>query len=160
MSYSRNEDDAQWLDNITSGGVTHYTFAHLDQTTISLTFRLDYTASPTLTLQIYANPFVSKGTYSDVREVVNARADHYDDRFAPYALGRDPGGFDVRQFNSSTVLRWEYDPGSSLYLVWTQGRQNFEPGSEPPPLSDDFDQLFHAHPANTFLVKAVHWFDW
>jgi hypothetical protein len=42
----------------------------------------------------------------------------------------------------------------------TQGRQNFEPGSEPPPLSDDFDQLFHAHPANTFLVKAVHWFDW
>ena len=160
MSYSHNEDDAQWFDNITSGGVTHYTFAHLDQTTISLTFRLDYTASPTLTLQIYANPFVSKGTYSDVREVVNARADHYDDRFAPYALGGDPGGFDVRQFNSSTVLRWEYSPGSSLYLVWTQGRQNFEPGSEPPPLSDDFDQLFHAHPANTFLVKAVHWFDW
>jgi len=160
MSYSRNEDDAQWFDKITRGGVTHYTFAHLDQTTISLTFRLDYTASPTLTLQIYANPFVSKGTYSDVREVVNARADHYDDRFAPYALGGDPGGFDVRQFNSSTVLRWEYDPGSSLYLVWTQGRQNFEPGSEPPPLSDDFDQLFHAHPANTFLVKAVHWFDW
>jgi hypothetical protein len=128
-----------------------------------MTFRVDYTVSTTLTVQIYANPFVSKGTYSDVREVANARAEHYADRFAPYgdaAVTADPGGFDVRQFNSSTVLRWEYQPGSSLYLVWTQGRQNFEPGSGPPPLSNDLDELLHAHPANTFLVKAVHWFDW
>jgi len=161
MSYSRNEDNTQFFHNFLVGGVTHYTFAHLDQTTIGLTFRLDYTASPTLTLQIYANPFVSKGKYTDVREVVNARADHYADRFAPYAgsLAGGPGDFDVREFNSNTVLRWEYSPGSSLYLVWSQGRQNFAPGAEPP-LSEDLDELFHAHPANTFLVKAVHWFDW
>jgi hypothetical protein len=161
MSYSRNKDNTQFFGNVVDhGGVTHYTFAHLDQTTVGLTFRLDYTATPTLTLQIYANPFVSKGTYSDVREVVNPHADKYADRFGPYALNGDAGGFDVRQFNSSTVLRWEYRPGSSLYLVWTQGRQNFVPGSDLPPLSNDYDQLFKAHPANTFLVKAVHWFDW
>jgi hypothetical protein len=161
MSYSQNKDNTQFYGNfVDGGGVTHYTFAHLDQTTVGLTFRLDYTATPTLTLQIYANPFVSKGTYSDVREVVNPRADKYADRFGPYALGGDPGGFDVREFNSSTVVRWEYNPGSSLYVVWTQGRQNFAPGSELPPLSNDYDQLFKAHPANTFLVKAVHWFDW
>ena len=47
-----------------------------------------------------------------------------------------------------------------MYLVWTQGRQNFEPGGGPPPLSNDLDELFRAHPANTFLVKAVQWFDW
>jgi hypothetical protein len=162
MSYSRNQDNTQFYGNfVDAGGVTHYTFAHLDQTTVGLTFRLDYTASPTLTLQIYANPFVSKGTYSDVREVANARAAGYADRFAPYgdpAVTSDPGAFDVRVFNSTTVLRWEYSPGSSLYLVWTQGRQDDQSveGSS----SDDVDQLFRAHPENTFLVKAVHWFDW
>jgi hypothetical protein len=164
MSFSRNRDNTQFYGNFVDlAGVTHYTFAHLDQTTVGLTFRVDYTMSPTLTLQIYANPFVSKGTYSDVREVVNARADEYADRFAPYgdpAVTADPGSFDVREFNSSTVLRWEYRAGSSLFLVWTQGRQNFEPGEESSGLPDDLDQLFRAHPANTFLIKAVHWFDW
>jgi len=161
MSYSHNQDNTQWTGNVTdAGGVTHYSFAHLDQTTLGMTFRVDYTASPTLTLQIYANPFVSKGTYSDVREVVNARANNYADRFAPYAGPADTRPFDFREFNSSTVLRWEYRPGSSMYLVWTQGRQNFDSLEQSRTMSDDFDQLFHAHPANTFLVKAVHWFDW
>src|SRR5262249_205925 len=68
-NYSRNQDNTQFFGNFTDTvAVTHYAFAHLDQTTIGLTFRVDYTASPTLTLQVYANPFVSKGTYSDVRE--------------------------------------------------------------------------------------------
>jgi hypothetical protein len=164
VSYSRNEDNTQFYSPYTdSTGVTHYTFAHLDQTTIGLTFRVDYTVSTTITLQIYANPFVSQGTYSDVREVANARAERYEDRFKPYgdpAVTADPGGFDVRQFNSSTVFRWEYNPGSSFYVVWTQGRQNFVPGGGSPPLSNELDELFRAHPANTFLVKAVHWFDW
>src|SRR5439155_20449697 len=75
MSYSRNKDNTQFFGNfVDSTGVTHYTFAHLDQTTVGLTIRVDYTASPTLTLQVYANSFVSKGTYSDVREVANPRA--------------------------------------------------------------------------------------
>src|SRR5205814_982890 len=81
-------------------GVRHSPFAHLDQTPVGLTARVDYTASPTLTLQIYANPFVSKGTYSDVREVVNARADHYADRFAPYgdaAVTGNPGAFNFKE---------------------------------------------------------------
>jgi hypothetical protein len=164
VNYFRNRDNTQFYRNFVDAiGVTHYTFAHLDQTTVGLTFRVDYTASPTLTLQIYANPFVSKGSYSDVREVVNPRAAKYADRFAPYgdvAVTSDPGAFDVREFNSSTVLRWEYRPGSSLYLVWTQGRQNSDALAGPSALSDDLDRLFSVHPANTYLIKAVHWFDW
>ncbi|HET7224608.1 MAG TPA: DUF5916 domain-containing protein [Candidatus Eisenbacteria bacterium] len=162
MSYSRNQDNTQWFGNFAdSTGATHYTFAHLDQTTVGLTFRVDYTASPTLTLQVYANPFVSKGDYSDVREVVNARAAHYADRFAPYAaaVAGNPRAFNVKDFNSSTVLRWEYRPGSSLYLVWTQGRQDFESLEGSRALSGDLDRLFRVHPANTFLIKVAHWFD-
>jgi hypothetical protein len=164
ISYSRNHDNTQFFGNFAdSTGATHYTFAHLDQTTVGLTFRVDYTASPTLTLQVYANPFVSKGTYSDVREVVNARAASYSDRFAPYgdaAVAGNPGAFNFKAFNSSTVLRWEYRPGSSLFLVWTQGRQDFEPLAGTRDLSGDIDRLFQVHPANTFLIKVAHWFDW
>jgi hypothetical protein len=164
LSYSRNEENTQWYGNFVDGAsVTHYTFAHLDQTTVGLTFRVDYTASPTLTLQLYANPFVSKGTYSDVREVVNARAANYADRFAPYgdpSVTADPGGFNFKAFNSSTVLRWEYRPGSSMFLVWTQGRQDFEGLEGSRTFSNDLDRLFRVHPANTFLIKVAHWFDW
>ena len=164
LSYSRNQDNTQFYNNyVDSTGVTHYTFAHLDQTTVGLTFRVDYTASPTLTLQVYANPFVSKGTYSNVREVVNARASRYADRYAPYgdpAVTGNPRQFNFKAFNSSTVLRWEYHPGSSLYLVWTQGRQDFERLEGSRALSGDLDRLFNVHPANTFLIKVAHWFDW
>ena len=164
VNYSRNEDNTQFFGNFTdAAGVTHYTFAHLDQTTIGLTFRVDCTASPTLTLQVYANPFVSKGTYSDVREAAHPRAARYDDRFVPYAnaaVAANPVAFNFKAFNSSTVLRWEYRPGSSLYLVWTQGRQDFEPLEGSRALSGDLDRLFRVHPADTFLVKVAHWFDW
>jgi len=163
-NYSRNQDNTQFYRNfVDSTGATHYTFAHLDQTTIGLTFRVDYTASPTLTLQIYANPFVSKGRYSDIREVANARATRYADRFAAYgdtAVTNHPGEFNFKAFNSSTVLRWEYHPGSSLYLVWTQGRQDIEGIEGSRDLPGDLDRLFRVRPANTFLVKVAHWFDW
>ncbi|HET7790741.1 MAG TPA: DUF5916 domain-containing protein [Gemmatimonadales bacterium] len=164
VSYSRNRDNTQFYGNfVDSTQATHYTFAHLDQTTVGLTFRVDYTASPTLTLQIYANPFVSKGTYSQVREVVDPRAADYAARFAPYgdtAVTNNPGGFNFKQFNSNVVLRWEYKPGSALFLVWTQGREDGEPAEGNRSLGGDLDRLFRAYPLNTFLVKATYWFDW
>ncbi len=167
VNYSRNLDNTQFYGNfVDSVGVTHYTFAHLDQTTVGLTFRLDYTASPTLTIQLYANPFVSKGTYSDVREVASARAADYGARFAPYgdpAVIAKPGefhDFNFKAFNSTTVVRWEYRPGSSLYVVWTEGREDSERLAGTRSFSGDVSRLFQAHPANTFLVKIAHWFDW
>ena len=104
----------------------HYTFAHLDQRTLSLTWRLGYTFTPTTSLQVYASPFISKGTYSDVREIADARASAYDARYRPYgdpAVADDPGGFNFQQFRSNVVFRWEYRPGSTLFLVWSQGRE-------------------------------------
>ena len=162
VSYSRNEDNTQFFGNFRDSlAVTHYTFAHLDQTTVGVTFRLDYTASPTLTFQLYVNPFVSKGTYSDVREVSNARARNYADRFTPYtgAAAANPGGFNYKAFNSNSVLRWEYRPGSALYLVWTQVRQDSENLEGTRDFSGDANRLFQTHPSDTFLIKVAHWFD-
>src|SRR3989449_10984457 len=86
-------------------------------------FRSDYIVTRDLPVQIYAQPFVSKGTYSSVRELATPRAAAYDDRYQPYAVGT-PGGFNFKQFRSNLVLRWEYRPGSTLFLVWNQGRQD------------------------------------
>ncbi len=137
---------------------THYRFAHLDQKEVSLTGRVDYTLSTTLTLQLYAQPFVSKGTYSNPRELADPNAVAFDDRYQPFAFA--PGGFNDKEFNSTTVLRWEYRPGSTLFVVWTQGRGDYVSLQGPRSLRGDFQDLFGLHPNNTFLVKASYWINW
>src|SRR2546422_2637230 len=67
LSATHNVNDIQPHGTIKDSTGTHYTFAHLNQKTVSLTGRVDYTLSTVLTLQLYAQPFVSKGTYSNER---------------------------------------------------------------------------------------------
>ncbi len=161
LGRSRNITDNQWYGNFTDAGVRHYTFAHLDQTTNSATLRMNYTFSPTVSLQAYAQPFVSKGTYSDVRQLsATPRASSYDARFAPYLdadVTSDPGGFNFKALQSNVVFRWEYNPGSTLFLVWNQGRQGSDPLEGTNTFRGDVNDLFRLHPANTFLVKVSYW---
>ena len=155
ISYSHDINDWQYHGTITDSTGTHYTFAHLDQKTASINFRLDYTASPTLTVQAYASPFVSKGPYSNVRELINPRADRFVDRFQAYTA--TPGQENFKAFNSNLVLRWEYRPGSTLFVVWSQGRVDASDVDVTRPMPRDFRRLFDQHPANTFLVKVSYW---
>jgi len=155
LSFSHDINDWQYHGTVTDGTGTHYTFAHLDQKTASVSFRLDYTASPTLTVQAYASPFVSKGPYSNVRELANPRADRFVDRFQPYAAV--PGQENFKAFNSNMVLRWEYRPGSTLFVVWSQGRVDPNDVDTSRPMTRDFRRLFDQHPQNTFLVKVSYW---
>jgi hypothetical protein len=163
VNVSRNRDNTQWYGNFPRSAPIHFTFAHLEQRTVSLQWRLNFIATPTLSVQIYAEPFVSKGQFSDVRELADPRASAYVDRFQPYgdtAVSNNPGGFNFKQFRSNTVLRWEYKPGSTIYLVWTQGRQDIESAYGVRSFGGDFRELFRSHPDNTFLIKVSHWFDW
>ena len=159
-SYRVNRDDRQWNGNFGDVGAdtTHYTVARLHQRTISLTGRADLTMTPALTLQVYAQPFITTGDFENWREAADPRARSYDARFRPYTAGGDPGAFNVKQFRSNTVLRWEYRPGSTLYAVWAQGRyqDHLDPGSFD--VGRDGRNLFMAHPDNTFLIKASYWF--
>jgi uncharacterized protein DUF5916/cellulose/xylan binding protein with CBM9 domain len=155
LSFSHDINDWQFVGTDTTGGTTHYLFAHLDQKTASMSFRLDYTASPTLTVQAYASPFVSKGPYSNVRELANPRADRYADRFQSFAA--TPGFENFKAFNSNLVLRWEYRPGSTLFVVWSQGRVDASDVDVTRPMPRDFRRLFNQHPENTFLVKMSYW---
>ncbi|MEO8480171.1 MAG: DUF5916 domain-containing protein [Gemmatimonadota bacterium] len=160
VNASTNRDDSQWFGNPVDGaGVTHYTFAALDQRTLGVTWRLNYTFSPTASLQWYANPFISKGTYSRVRELDDPRAVHYDDRFQEYtgSGAEAPGGFNVKAFRSNAVFRWEYRPGSTLFLVWSQGRSAFAPVQGEESFRGDFGDLFGQRAEDRFLVKVSYW---
>ena len=150
---SHNINDLQ--DRAPQG--THYVFAHIDRQTVSMSFRMDYTATRTLTFQVYAQPFVSKARWSNLRELsATPRAPAYADRFQPFA-GTMPTDFNRKFFNSNFVVRWEYRPGSTLFLVWNQGRADFEDVMGTRQISGDFKRLFNAYPRNTFLIKASYW---
>jgi hypothetical protein len=162
FDWSKNDDGRQWYGNETDSlGQTHYGFARLRQTTGSITARINYTVTPTMTLQVYAQPFVSKGTYSDLRELsATPDAARYDDRYRPYfdaAAAANPGGFNYKQLRSSAVFRWEYQPGSTLFLVWTQGRQGSTNEEGTAGFGGDLRDLFRLRSDNTFLVKVSYW---
>jgi hypothetical protein len=158
LNYDENTNDWQWFGNVREGDVTHYTFAHLDQRTMSTTARLDLTATPTLSIQLYAQPFISSGDYSNLRELADARAGNYEDRFTPFD-GSTLEDFNFKQFRSNTVVRWQYRPGSALFFVWQQGRDqsSLNPGSFS--ASRDYRDLFNTRSDNTFLIKASYWFN-
>lgn len=160
--WNLNHDDGQWLGNFTDvGGVTHYTFARLEQETRSVGVRVSYAMTPALSFQLYAAPFVSRGKYTNPRELsATPRAEKYDDRYAAYTPPSSTEmGFDVLQLRSNSVLRWEFRPGSTLFAVWTHGRDGFDGQYLDRPWRDEYDGLFALHPINTVLVKVAYLLD-
>jgi hypothetical protein len=162
IGWAHNVTDNQWYGRYSDSlGAAHYTFAHLDQTTTSATMRLNYTFTPAVTLQGYVQPFVSKGTYADVRQLsATPRAAGYDERYATYgdtAVTAHPGGFNFKALQSNLVFRWEYEPGSTLFVVWNEGRQGYASQQGTENFRGDVRDLFRLHPANTFLVKMSYW---
>jgi hypothetical protein len=159
--YSKNVVDSQWVTNVNDGN-DHYVFGRLDQTTTSLTARLNYTMTPTLSLQLYAEPFVSAGDYTSFKEVVDGRSRDYASRYAPYAystsLYGDPN-FNAKSFRTTNVFRWEYKPGSTLFVVWQQARQNdVVPGGFR--FNRDAREIFGVPPYNVFMVKFAYWLNY
>ena len=162
FNWSHNVRDNQWYGLYADTlGVDRYTFAHLDQTTTSATMRLNYTFTPNVSLQAYAQPFVSKGSYANVRALsATPRADQYDDRYTSFAdssVTNDPGGFNFKALQSNVVFRWEYAPGSTLFAVWNHGRQGYDGIEGTNSFQGDVRDLMRLHPSNTFLVKMSYW---
>jgi len=154
FNYSNAIDDSQWVEKLTVDDLPRYVFGRLEQTTSSVTFRVNYTMAPNLSLQIYAQPFVSAGDYVDYKELVNGRAQRYEDRYAPYPYTGD-ADFKVLSFRTTNVLRWEYKPGSTLFVVWQQGREGFGAGRFA--VGRDYRDLFATPSSNTLLVKFAYW---
>ena len=153
--YNINDDDAQWVANEEADGETRYVFAQLKQRTAAFTFRVNYTLTPDLSIQTYAEPFVSAGQYGDYKVLVDGRAPEHAARYRPYDYAGN-ADFNVRSFRTTNVLRWEYKPGSALFVVWQQNRSGFEEVGTFN-FGRDFNGVFSAPGQNVFLVKLSYW---
>jgi hypothetical protein len=155
--YSISNHELQYVNTEEYNGEDRYIFAEIDQITTDLTLRIDYAITPELTIQYYGSPFITAVDYSDPKYITNPDADKYTDRYSTdmsfstedYIQDYD---FNFRQFRSNLVARWEYRPGSLIYLVWTQGKTG-DVGTGDFSFADDLTALFNIHPYNVFLVK-------
>lgn len=162
-------------------GNDRYVFASMRQETLGLPFRINVGITPDMTIQYYGQPFIAAGEYYDYKIITDPKADAFTGRFRNYepsqisydsesesfSIDEDNNGsgdysfskpdFNAFHFISNLVLRWEYRPGSSVYLVWSQNRSDsrslgrFNPGS-------DFDYLSTIFPHNVFLIKISYRF--
>ncbi|MCD4834491.1 MAG: carbohydrate binding family 9 domain-containing protein [Bacteroidales bacterium] len=157
--YSVSNRELQYVNTEEYNNEDRYIFAQIDQITTDLTVRIDYTITPELTIQYYGSPFITAVDYSDPKYITNPNADKFEDRYSTdmsfstedYENDYD---FNFRQFRSNLVVRWEYRPGSLLYLVWTQSKTgSVDQGNFA--FYDDIDALFNIHPYNVFLVKLT-----
>ena len=158
IRYSENRDQTQWVEQLDTADGPHYVFGRIDQTTVAFTTRVNYTLTPNMSIQIYAEPFVSAGDYSNFKELVNGRAARYEDRFQPYAYTGE-SDFNYRSFRTTNVFRWEFKPGSTLFVVWQQAREEDEAMGRFR-FGHDFGSLFGAPASNVFLVKMAYWFNY
>lgn len=170
VAYHDRNDDTQYLETVTlaerPGGVgiggLSYVFGDIHQQTVDVTLRSSLLFSRKQSLEIYAQPFLTVGDYSRAREL--ARPDTYD--LIPY---NEPGydyrrnDFSYASVNLNLVYRWEYRPGSTFYLVWTQSRARFEDraqfSADPQGFRNGLGTrtLFRNEPENTLLAKLTYW---
>lgn len=156
-----------------------YIFADLDQQTVSASIRADWTFTPDLSLQLYVQPFISAGEYFNFKELnrpgkydyaiygTDSGSISYDDEENRYEVNPGESGsiesfgfrnpdFKMRSLRGNAVLRWEFRPGSTLYLVWQQSR--VYTGNEGTlRLGSDSTDIFNSPANHTFLVKVSYW---
>ena len=180
-AYSISNRELQYVVTRQIANDQRYVFAALDQKTASFTFRLNYTFTPELSLEYYGQPFVSAGKYADFKRTTLTDADKFADRYRifptkeislnssnnTYEIDEDSNGdadysftnpdFNFRQFRSNLVIRWEYLPGSTLFVVWSQGRTSSSANGSFV-YKEDMKELFGIQPHDVFLVKFSYWF--
>ena len=156
-SYRRAHDHTAYVKafNDLSATATYgrrYVFADLEQHSFELGTRADWTLSSHLSFQLYLQPFVASGHYHDYHSLAAARTRDY----TPFTGAAGNPDFNFRSVRGSAVVRWEFRPGSALYVVWNENR------AEVVPIGDfSFRRDFRAIPSapshDVFLVKVSYW---
>ncbi len=177
--FERNHQNSQWVGAADDAGATltfgrRYVFAALDQTTVSASVRVNWAFTPNLSLQFYGQPLISSGNYFDYKQLVRSRSYEWEplgsgvptydaaadqvDLDGASGTGYAPYNPDFRfmSLRGNAVLRWEYMPGSTLFLVWTQDRSASE-GDGEFELGPSFTRLVDARPDNIFLAKLTYY---
>ncbi len=180
--YSKSYSDLQYVTTLDYNGSDKYIFASIDRKTINTSFRINLNLSPNLTFQYWGQPFIATGKFYDHKIILEPMAGKYLDRFSTFSPGQislmddeylvdenmdgvtdysfDKTDFNVREFLSNLVVRWEYNPGSSLYLVWSQTRGSYNSSGQMD-VFNDLGDLFNSgdnKPHNVFLIKFSYRF--
>ncbi|WP_374957295.1 DUF5916 domain-containing protein [Gilvibacter sp.] len=179
VEYEKNPNKTQYVSETVFGQTPRYILGEIDNESLSTTLRVNYNINPNLTIQYYGQPFIFKASFTNFNYVndatavdLNERVTWYDDNqisFADglYSVDEDRDGntdyafgnpdFAFVQFRSNLVLRWEYIPGSEIFLVWSQGITGLgDPSNDFNTIIDN--QLLQQRPQNTFLIKATYRF--
>jgi hypothetical protein len=176
---SHRNDPLQYVDQVGDDLVadrTHFVFGRVLQNIASLTLRVNWTFSPHLALQAYAQPYLAAARYGELKDVDAPGAARYADRFTLLGDGLSlmdgtyqvvNGGssfqfgqpdFNFRQLRSTLVVRWEYRPGSTVFAIWSHGQTSdtFDDGTFR--AGRDLEDLLGARSEDVVMVKANYWF--
>jgi hypothetical protein len=168
-TFDHSIDNSEYIRN------TKYVVGTIDRNTISSTLRFEYFISPEISLQYYGNPYASTGKFSKFRNVVDASNRSLSQRYESLTqMGlingqytfKDDGGriytfanpdFNFQEFHSNLVGRWEFRPGSTLYLVWTNTR-SLRTNKYEESIWKSFGDILGVKSQNVFMVKFSYWF--
>jgi hypothetical protein len=181
-AYDKMYTDLQYVTETGYKSSARYIFGSIDQKTISTSFRVNLNISPNLTFQYWGQPFVATGKYYDYKFITEPMANRYLDRFWTYNDSQltfdtdhfnvdenvdgktdytfEKNDFNFKQFLSNLVIRWEYSPGSTLFLVWSQTR-SYDTSSGQMDFFNNLGDLFNNGknvPHNVFLIKFSYRF--
>jgi hypothetical protein len=159
-----------------------YILGQIDQQIVRMSIRLNYNITPDLTIQYWGQPFLAAMDYKTYKVVTEPRAENLADRYHiftdseiqfneadnMYYVDENNAGtvkysfnnpdYNYDEFLSNLVLRWEFRPGSTVYMVWSQTRSYYDPtGSFS--VNQNLDNLYTADkPYNVFLIKFTYRF--
>jgi hypothetical protein len=171
-SYTRSRTASQYVTKIadptyTPTFGTRYVFANIEQRTVDIGTRVEWTASSRLSFQLYLQPFIATGDYHGFKYLGRARSGDYTPinnvAFSPatneYTSAAGTFGnpnFNVRSVRGNAVVRWEFRPGSALYVVWNENRAGDLPTGDFH-FRRDLQGIVNAESTDVFLVKVSYW---
>jgi len=179
-SYSHSLRDLQYVSQTDMNGDPRYIFGSIDQKVLSMSLRINFNITPDLTIQYWGQPFTASGDYSDFKMITNSKADEFTDRYHIYTSdqisldedtylideNRDSSidysfgnpDFTMDEWLSNLVIRWEFMPGSTAYLVWSQTR-NYYMQNGTFDLWENMNLLYtDGKPNNNFMLKFSYRF--
>ncbi|MBD0404807.1 DUF5916 domain-containing protein [Flammeovirga sp. EKP202] len=177
--FSYNQDHIQYVTTETNTAGDNYILGRIEQHTTGVTIRGNLILRPNLSLQYYAQPFASRGDYFDFKRVEDPKAGKYENRIHTFSNDEisynseneeytvfdqngnytfDQPDFDFIDFNSNLVLRWEYKPGCTFFLVWSQGRGDLAEPFREFSFSEIVDGIFGSPSENVFIAKVTYRF--
>ena len=178
-SVNFSENNLQYVSTEEYNEEERYIMASINRTTVKMSLRLNFSITPNLSIQYWGQPFIATGDYQNFKKITSSRAKNYDNRYTTfesnqlkyieedelYELDENSDGtpdysidnpnFKVFQLKSNFVARWEYTPGSTIYLVWSQNKNDYITDG-PFQFKEDFNHLSKIFPHNVFLVKFTY----